>query len=233
MSTFLRRAGAILWFVFGFAGLGVLVGFFWLDDALSAAAGMTPAVVLAPAGIESRGTCALPNTIEAFHRGRAASGATSLSTYVDGLVRCARNPQERDALVVMLHTASAAGDALAARGLEAIIRSSCETLATVSVGTPHASTVVETCVELTMVPSVAQSDDVKTRARTLRVAQQLALIEAGVSTEEITAQFCADIGLLPSAVYDQLSVLDPAFTPTVAQACEVHPHADDAGVEEE
>jgi len=232
MSSFLRRAGAILWFVVGFVGIGVLVGFFWLDDAFVRVHGTTPAVALVPAGIDSRGTCALPKTIDEFHRGQEAIAAADPSTYVDGLVRCVRSDGERSALIAMLRAAAAADDTLAARALEAIVRSSCETMVAVSIGAPPTSATVETCVDLAMSPTTTPSDDADTRARTLRVAQRLTLLEAGVATDDVIAQFCTDIGLLPHAVHDQIAALDPSFTSTIAQVCGDRPHTDDADVEE-
>lgn len=232
MTKFLARIAVVLWFVFGFVGLGVLVGHCWLDRALSETHGGRPPVTfLAISG--QRAPCTIPASMDAMHRELRAEVIGDLRTYVHERMRCANTAEEHEAFVTMLRAAAATGDTIAVRALDIIVRSSCETLIAVSTGAASTSASVETCVELAMYSSVAPNDDAETRERMLRIAQQRALIEAGVATETVTAQFCADIGILPSAAYDQYAGIDPTLASIVAQTCESGARANDAGTETE
>lgn len=234
MTGFLRRAAVILWAAFGFVGIGVLLGYLWLDRALDRVSGMKPAVQFSEAvGNGHRDCPALPRSADDLTRAVRARPGSDIRTCTEEVFRCAGDDEERRAFLAMLHTASARGNTFASRALETIVRSSCEAItASTGVQGEDASHTVATCVDVTMRSAVRMSDSAEVRRRMLRIAQILTLIEAEVATPEIQREFCAEVEVLPAATYDRLAAVHPAFSTATAQVCQIIPPADDAGVSE-
>lgn len=229
----MRRIIAILWAVFGFVGLGVLIGSLWLDRALDRTRWSKPAVQFAGSEQGAPSECPpLPRSVDELSRAVRRNPETDLSTYVEEAYRCASDHDARTAFLVMLRIAARSGDGFAAHALEVVIHSSCETLHAVAMGAdPTGSRAVAGCVELMLAQALAGDADAETQRRVLRIAEIHTLIEAEVASEELQQQFCSEVELVPAEVLERLSGKHPALAGTIAAICRVGIPTD-AGAEE-
>lgn len=229
----MRRFIAILWAVFGCAGLGVLLGSLWLDRALDRTRWSKPTVQFAERGQSVRSECPpLPRSVDELSRAVRRNPETDPRTYVADAYRCASDDGARYTFLVMLRTAARSGDGFAERALEVVIHSSCETLHAVAVGAdPTGSRAVAGCVELMLAQALAGDVEVEVQRRVLRIAEIHALIDAEVASEELQQQFCSEVEFVPAEALERLLNKHPALAATIASVCRVGVPAD-AGTEE-
>lgn len=229
----MRRFIAVLWAVFGCVGLGVFLGYLWLDRALDRTRWAKPTVQFVERGQSARSECpTLPRSVNELSRAVRRNPETDLSTYVTESYRCASDHEARTAFLIMLRTTARSGDGFAERALEVVIHSSCETLHAVAVGAdPTGSHAIAGCVELMLAQALSMDTEAEVRRRVLRIAEIHALIEAEVASEELQEQFCAEVELVPAEVFDRLSGKHPALAATIASVCRVGIPSD-AGSEE-
>lgn len=218
----MRRFIAVLWAVFGFVGLGVLLGYLWLDRALDRTRWAKPTVQFAEHGQNTRSECpSLPRSVDELSRAVRRNPETDLSTYVTETYRCTSDDDARTAFLTMLRAAARRGDGLAERSLEVIVADSCATIRAVVFPARSGDEPAEVeCIALTM-QAVAGDADVELQRRVLRIAEIHALIEAEVASEELQQQFCSEVELVPAEVLERLSGKHPALAATIAAVCRV------------
>ncbi len=223
MKWFLSRTFVVLWAAFGCIGVGVLIGWWWLDRELDRFPGTAPtARIVEVATDEASDVCASPPaTMEHFYRIFQNGHGRDLPSFVSWIARCAESDTQRLAFVTMLAAARRDGDAIAARALEVMTTSHCAALSTVAgTASKHHVATTRACVDIAMgrADSAHPAADA-TRAQTLRFAQRLAIVAAGVADQATRTAFCADVEELPSDAYDRIVAVQPDLPALIERAC--------------
>lgn len=228
-----RRIIAILWAVLGFVGLGILIGYLWLDQELDRTQGPKPTVQFVGPAQGARSECPpLPRSVDELSRAIRKNPETDFRMYIANMYRCARDGDQRVAFLAMLKGAARRGDGFAERSLEVIVRDSCATISAVVLPTnPKDEPAEVECVALTM-QAAAPNVDVELQRRVLRIAEIHALIAAEVAGEELQQLFCAEVELVPAEVLERLSDKHSALAATITALCRVDAPSDNAGANE-
>lgn len=224
MKRFLQRAFIVLWTAFGCAGLGAFIGQQWLDGELDQYRWSKPTVrVIGTENGASHQECATPPTsMDAFYRALRSAHGKDLRAFVQRLMRCANSEEQRLAFVTMLVEAKRRGDPMAERAVEAAAAASCSTLSVIADTAPEQrSATIGACSDIA-VQYAASMDSAAdaSRAQVFRFAQRLALVEADVADEAVSAAFCEDAADLPPDVYARISAVRTNLPALVASTCE-------------
>lgn len=230
----LRRLAVVLWAVFGFVGLGVLLGYLWLDHALDRTRWSKPTVQFVGSEQGARSECPpLPRSVDELSRVVRRNPETDLRTYVTETYRCTSDDGARSTFLTMLRAAARHGDGFAERSLEVIVRASCGTLRALVLptesmaGAPEKDDrqklehAVADCIAFTMGQALAGDVDAEAQRRVLRIAEIHTLIEAEVASEELQQQFCSEVELVPAEALERLSGKHPALAATIAAICRI------------
>jgi|GEM_PF-3603296 len=224
MRWFLFRTFVVLWAALGCAGVGVIVGWWWLDRELDRFPGGTaPAVrtIDRASPDEPSGCAAPPTTMDRFSRMFERARGSDLPSFVASVLRCAGTEHQRDAFVAMLASAWRGGDAIAGRALETVAASHCAALTAIAGTAPqHRTATTRACADIAMgFADPAHPEEDAVRARTLSFAQRLALVAAGVADPATRTAFCEDAEWLPADAHDRIAAVRPDLPTLIERTC--------------
>lgn len=181
----LRTVAAAVWAIAGFVGIGVGIGSWWLERATARAVG-APVIRFLPSAVDDH---TIPvESLGAFSRAFEASAVRDLDTFFDRAFS-ARSAHERAAFLRLLRDAAERGDRFAIRTFASAAREACRSLQLVGGISFDAERIAACANDLRM--TVGRSADAERRDRIARLAELVALLDAGIATPYIAAAFCA------------------------------------------
>lgn len=211
-----RSAVMIGALVIGCAGIGALVGDYWLVEATS---GMPrhAASSLFSARASQESECAaavVPADIVALTAAILESPIRDFPSAVRDAFRCA-DARSRDRLFVIVRDAAEHGDRIAARITDALAQDACRALAILA-GAPveHAPQVIGCASAITDTIRVAPRADIVARSSIARLAQLAAVLESDMATDAVRAAFCDAVEAAPN--------LPDAFEVHILELVEMH-----------